>query len=87
DEQGQFQMRRVPPWLIGIIKGHPSITNSILEIDSSGNYSETNLVTQTSAGVAAVEPGGSLRRLLEGITAVYMNSGVKINLQPPFQAN
>jgi hypothetical protein len=71
-DNGELQHRRVPMLLLGIVKGAPQTTASILAAPA--------LAVNVTQGVAAIEPAASLKMLMRDVANHYIKKGYKISL-------
>lgn len=84
NSQNVFQQRRIPPYLVGVIKGHPNDLAELKEVVNLQLKPIPDKYAVISAGVAVIEPAENLRKFLQEIAAILETKGQPVILTPVF---
>jgi len=85
NKEGVLQNRRMPPLLLGVIKGYPNSLASIAIVENKQiTKLDTERVALVSSGVAVVEPADNLRKFLVEIAEELNKSGQSVSFHEPF---
>lgn len=85
NKAGVLENRRIMPFIIGIIKGHPN-SSAVLYHDQDGKTREIpNKYASVPAGVAVIEPGDNLQKFLRDIAKLLEQQGHPVILDKAFK--
>lgn len=76
NSNGVMQFRRIPPLIVGVLKGHPSAPAPIADRIATGEYIKTpDKFALVSPGLALLEPSENLRQLMLSIASYIRANG------------
>lgn len=84
NRENVFQKRRIAPYVIGVIKGHPNTVAEHAAVKAGSLQKVPDNYTLVSAGVAVIEPGESLKTLMKEVAEQLGKLGTPVDLRPAF---
>lgn len=79
-----FQQRRISPYVIGVIKGHPNTLVEAFEVQGNQLVKSPGKYVAVSSGVAIVEPGENLKVFMREIAALLESRGHHVIMNEAF---